>query len=112
MDQGFGGTPTDAPYHYHSIYDSQLWQERYADPGFFRHTAVAKHLGVVALRLADSIILPLNTTHYAYELDSYLDVVEEIDAALSTNADFSGLRKSIGRVQAASKALDEEKEEA
>ena len=30
-------------------------------------------MGLVAMRLADSIILPLNTTHYAYELDKYLD---------------------------------------
>lgn len=37
MDQGFGGTPTDAPYHYHSIYDSERWQELYGDPGFSRH---------------------------------------------------------------------------
>ena len=37
MDQGFGGTLFDAPYHYHSIYDSQRWQEVYADPGFVRH---------------------------------------------------------------------------
>jgi len=39
-DQGFGGTATDAPYHYHSIYDTQSWQERYADPGFHRHVSV------------------------------------------------------------------------
>lgn len=112
MDQGFGGTPTDAPYHYHSIYDSQTWQETYADPGFFRHTAVAKHLGLVALRLIDSFILPLNTTHYAYELDNYLDRVEAISASTNSDADFSSLRKSIARLSAASLALDEEKEDA
>ena len=39
MDQGFAHTPTDAPYHYHSVYDSQAWQERYADPGFTRHVS-------------------------------------------------------------------------
>lgn len=39
MDQGFGGTPNDAVYHYHSIYDSQRWQEVYADPGFHRHVS-------------------------------------------------------------------------
>jgi N-acetylated-alpha-linked acidic dipeptidase len=72
MDQGFGVTPFDAPYHYHSIYDTQRWQEMYADPGFYRHVAVAKHLGLVALRLTDAIILPLNTTQYALELDEYL----------------------------------------
>jgi N-acetylated-alpha-linked acidic dipeptidase len=37
VDQGFGGTPFDAPYHYHSVYDSQRWQEVYADPDFSRH---------------------------------------------------------------------------
>jgi len=36
-DQGFAFTPTDAVYHYHSIYDSQRFQEIYADPGFYRH---------------------------------------------------------------------------
>ncbi|EIW61691.1 Zn-dependent exopeptidase [Trametes versicolor FP-101664 SS1] len=112
MDQGFGGTPNDAPYHYHSIYDSQLWQERYADPGFVRHVAVAKHLGLVALRLTDSIILPLNTTHYSLELDDYLDSVEAIAASLQADADFTGLRRSIKRLQSASAALDAEKDEA
>lgn len=34
--------------------------------------AVSKHLGLQALRLADSIVLPLNTTHYALELEAYL----------------------------------------
>ena len=30
-------TPTEAVYHYHSIYDSQRLQEIYADLGFYRH---------------------------------------------------------------------------
>lgn len=45
-DQGFGGTPTDAAYHYHSIYDTQAWQERYADPGFHRHVSVGQVLWI------------------------------------------------------------------
>ena len=47
--------------------------EVYGDPGFHRHVAVAKHMGLTALRLIDSIILPLNTTQYAFELGVYLD---------------------------------------
>jgi N-acetylated-alpha-linked acidic dipeptidase len=35
--------------------------------------AVAQHLGLVALRLIDSIVVPLNTSQYALELNSYLD---------------------------------------
>lgn len=91
MDQSFTFTPSDAVYHYHSIYDSQQFQEVYADPGFHRHVGpiisclrvflkifflqvtVAKHLGLVSLRLTDGIILPLNTTQYALELTDYLD---------------------------------------
>ena len=45
--------------------------ERAAD--LQHQVAVAKHLGLVALRVTDSIILPLNTTQYALELDSYVD---------------------------------------
>ena len=73
LDQGFGSTLGDAAYHYHSIYDSERWIEVYGDPGFHRHVAVAKHMGLTALRLIDSIILPLNTTQYAFELGVYLD---------------------------------------
>ena len=40
MDQSFAPTPSDAVFHYHSIYDSQRWQERYADPGFNRHVSL------------------------------------------------------------------------
>ncbi|KAJ3782994.1 Zn-dependent exopeptidase [Lentinula aff. detonsa] len=111
MNHGFTSTMTDAVYHYHSVYDSERWEEMYADPGFYRHVAVAKHLGLVTLRLTGSIVLPLNTTHYAYELESYLDKVEDQAIAHSTdvNVDLSPLRNSIHSLQAASQALDYEK---
>ncbi|EDR12349.1 uncharacterized protein LACBIDRAFT_245820, partial [Laccaria bicolor S238N-H82] len=99
-DEGFAFTPSDAIYHYHSIYDSQRWQEVYGDPGFHRHVAVARHLGLVGLRLIDSIIVPLNTTQYALELDEYLD---------QSAVDFAPLRHSIKKLQIASFKLDKEK---
>jgi N-acetylated-alpha-linked acidic dipeptidase len=43
MDQAFEDTPSDAVYHYHSVYDSQHWQEQYADPGFHRHVSLSGH---------------------------------------------------------------------
>ncbi|KAI0677358.1 Zn-dependent exopeptidase [Trametes maxima] len=112
MDESFSLTPTDAAYHYHSIYDSETWKERYADPGFEKHVAVAKHLGLVLLRLLDSTIIPLNTTHYALELGKYLDSVEDTASSLGLLIDLTHLRKSIKRVQAASRALDAEKSDA
>ncbi|KAF8833188.1 Zn-dependent exopeptidase [Paxillus ammoniavirescens] len=108
-DQSFGGTPTDAPYHYHSIYDSQMWQETYGDPGFHRHVALAKSLGLLTLRLADSIIVPLNTTQYALQLDSYVDTVEASAAGIATLPKFNKLRKAISKLQDASMKLDVEK---
>ncbi|KAN0097547.1 hypothetical protein V8E55_001993 [Tylopilus felleus] len=87
---GFTSTPTDPPYHYHSIYDSQMWQETYADPGFHRHVET---LGLLTLRLLNSIILPLNNTEYALQLDSYVDT----------------LRDAISELQQASTKLDVEK---
>ncbi|KAH6915037.1 vacuolar protein sorting-associated protein 70 [Coprinopsis sp. MPI-PUGE-AT-0042] len=110
-DEGFGGTPTDAVYHYHSVYDSQRWQEVYADPDFTKHVAVAKHLGLLGLRIIDSIVLPLNTTQYSLELEDYLDRVEAITPS-GAGYDFSRLRASIKSLQHASIELDSEKVEA
>ncbi|KAG2152653.1 Zn-dependent exopeptidase [Suillus bovinus] len=108
-DQSFGGTLTDAPYHYHSIYDSQMWQEVYADPGFHKHVAVAQNLGLLTLRLTDSIILPLNTTQYALELDSHVDIVIESTRREEILPDLFPLRRAIALLQDASFKLDEEK---
>ncbi|KAI3621149.1 vacuolar protein sorting-associated protein 70 [Moniliophthora roreri] len=114
-DQGFGGTPYDAPYHYHSIYDSVRWQEEYADPGYHRHVAVAQHLGLMAMRLTDSIIIPLNTTQYAFELEDYADSVERLASEMNDSGltlDLKDLRSSISLLQKASIKLDKEKIEA
>ncbi|CAE6426887.1 unnamed protein product [Rhizoctonia solani] len=108
-DEAFSGTSQSAVYHYHSIWDSQTWMEKYGDPGFLRHVAIAKHLGLVLLRLADSIVLPLNTTHYAYELENYLDHVVELATGLSETPNFTDLRHAITKVKKASKKLDDRK---
>ncbi|CAA7259633.1 unnamed protein product [Cyclocybe aegerita] len=109
---GFGATLHDPVYHYHSVFDSERWQEMYGDPGFFRHIAVAKHLGLQTLRLGSSLALPFNTTHYAYELESYLETVQGIADQASLDVNFKPLKNSIQAVQKASQALEEEKQAA
>ncbi|KAF9569000.1 Zn-dependent exopeptidase [Agrocybe pediades] len=109
---GFGSTLNDPVYHYHSIFDSERWQEVYADPGFHRHVAVAKHLGLQILRLSGSPVLPFNTTHYALELESYLSKVESLASQASLDVQFKSLKKSIGKLQKASIALDKERNDA
>ncbi|KAJ6628922.1 Isocitrate/isopropylmalate dehydrogenase-domain-containing protein [Mycena sp. CBHHK59/15] len=110
--EGFSPTRSDAVYHYHSIYDTQRFQELYADPGFHRTTAVAKHIGLLLLRLTESIIVPLNTTQYVLELHDYLDEVEALvsELLLETTIDFSKLRNTIGDLTDASMELDAEKD--
>lgn len=43
-------------------------------PGFFSHQAVARTAGNVLIRLADSLVLPLNCSDYAESLEDYLGV--------------------------------------
>ncbi|KAF7289488.1 Zn-dependent exopeptidase [Mycena chlorophos] len=113
---GFGAAPGDAVYHYHSIYDTQRWQEMYGDPGFLRTAAVAQHIGLVLLRLTDSIIVPINTTHYSLELNDYLDEIEDIvtgtPLAYDMADDIEALRQAIATLTAVSIELDAEKEAA
>ena len=79
--------------------------------------------------MSDAIVLPLNTTHYSFELENYLDKyvvllplptlnrtanrrVESTALSLSLDVDLSTLRKSIHLLQAKSLKLDREKRKA
>jgi N-acetylated-alpha-linked acidic dipeptidase len=113
MDSGgFSGTHSDPVYHYHSVYDSERWQEVYGDPGFVKHLAIAKNLGLQTLRLSSAVVLPFNTTNYAFELEYYLSKVEELALSSSTNVVLAPLRAAIKSLQFASQELDAEKLEA
>lgn len=84
----------------------------YGDPTFSRHVAIAKHIGLQVLRLSGDLILPLNTTHYSLQLETYVDQVVTLATAASIDVDFLPLRDSIYSLQAASLDLDVEKAEA
>jgi N-acetylated-alpha-linked acidic dipeptidase len=107
-DFSFGGGPKDPVYHYHSIYDSHTWLARYGDPGFHKHTEGAKIIGLIALRVADSLILPFNTTQYAYDLDGYLARIVDIknsDEDFAT-LDLDSLSQAISQLKTASAKYD------
>ncbi|KAN0132552.1 hypothetical protein V8E53_009568 [Lactarius tabidus] len=113
MDSGgFASTLSDAVYHYHSVFDSERWQEVYGDPGFVKHLAVAKNLGLQTLRLSSALVLPFNTTNYAFELESYLSKVEELAASSTATLNLVPLRAAIKSLQFASLDFDAEKLEA
>lgn len=53
--------------------------------GFVSHQAVARTAGNILIRLADSLLLPLNCTDYAESLEDYLkEAVTLYEAQLQT----------------------------
>ena len=70
VDMSFSG-----PYGvYHSVYDNHLWMEKFGDPGFVRHAAMTRLWGVMALRLANADIVPLD---YRASADRIREFVRE-----------------------------------
>ncbi|OXM82196.1 membrane protein [Cryptococcus neoformans Bt63] len=110
-DLAYKSGPKDAVYHYHSIYDSFTWQKEFGDVGFHRHTDAAKVIGLMLLRLADGLILPLNTTQYTRDLEYYLEKVRDVSKIdLGTlEIDFKPLADAIKAAQTASGELDKQR---
>ncbi len=64
----------DGPYGvYHSVYDNHHWVARLGDPGFRYHAALVQIWGLMALRLANADVLPLDVAPYAARLREFLD---------------------------------------
>ncbi|KAG7609802.1 Peptidase M28 [Arabidopsis suecica] len=104
VDMSFGrGYPV-----YHSMYDDFTWMEKFGDPMFQRHVAMASVLGLVALRLADEEIIPFNYTSYALELKKSAEDLE--NEKLGHSIDVSTLIKSIEDLSTAAKRINIEKE--
>ncbi|XP_058492193.1 aminopeptidase NAALADL1 [Solea solea] len=57
---------------YHTAYDTFDYASKFIDPGFVSHQAIARTAGNVLIRLADSLVLPLNCSDYAESLEDYL----------------------------------------
>lgn len=104
--------------------------DKFGDPTFGRHVAVAKVLGIATLRLADSLILPINVTGssshwtvalaiqltvfraaYATELSYYVSKVRDLPSFTSHIEDtihLSNLDDAVSLVQHAAAAIDAE----
>lgn len=48
------------------------WMEKFGDPKFEYHQAMTKIWGLLALRLADDVILPIHPLEYCQELQKYV----------------------------------------
>ena len=116
IDIGFGTSSSDPVYHYHSIYDSEYWMEKYGDPDFAYHVTIAKILALLTAQLVEQPIIPFNATSYATALIHYLDTIKDVPALTSTSSPLpssaisealKGLRRGLDRLHIAATALDE-----
>ena len=58
---------------YHSVYDNHLWMQKFGDPGFLHHAAMTRVWGVMALRLANADVVPLDYRATAVRVREFVD---------------------------------------
>jgi N-acetylated-alpha-linked acidic dipeptidase len=87
----------DGPYGvYHSIYDTHEWMRRVGDPGFRYHAAMARLWGLLALRLANADVLPLDYGAYGRDLLAYLDDLATLARSRGVEAGLDRARRAAG----------------
>jgi N-acetylated-alpha-linked acidic dipeptidase len=77
---------------YHSVYDNHYWMNRFGDPGFRYHVLMAQLWGVLALRLANAQILPIDCAVYA---DHIRQFVMELRTKAGGRVDFRSVFRRI-----------------
>lgn len=86
MDVSFTG-----PYGvYHSMYDDFYWMKHFGDPRFEYEAALARILGVLALRLDNADLLPFDYRDYASDITDATDAIAT--AGTLAQADANGER--------------------
>ena len=98
-DIGSGG-----PYGvYHSVFDNYAWFTMNADPHFVYLQQMARILGIEAVRMADTDVLPFDYVPYAKEITSYIESAKKKagEEKLGGAIDFGPALAAAGRFSAA-----------
>ncbi|KAL4139060.1 hypothetical protein PRIC2_002558 [Phytophthora ramorum] len=81
---------------YHSSMDSVVYSEKFADPNYATHVTTARWWGLVALRLADSAVIPFDFTSYASVMSEALATfASRLNCEQEQAVDLSALRNAI-----------------
>ncbi|XP_040010276.1 aminopeptidase NAALADL1 isoform X2 [Xiphias gladius] len=94
---------------YHTAYDTFDYASKFIDPGFVSHQAIARTAGNVLIRLADSLLLPLNCSDYAESLEDYLNTAVTLyqDDLKSSNISMEPLKRAVASFRSAATHLDQ-----
>ena len=96
----------DGPYGvYHSLYDDFDWMRKFGDPGFEYHSAMSRLWGLVALRLANADLEPLDDTAYAAEVEAYLDSLKAQAPATFASSEIDPLIERARRWRGAAASM-------
>ncbi|XP_068577002.1 aminopeptidase NAALADL1 [Cebidichthys violaceus] len=94
---------------YHTAYDTFDYASKFIDPGFISHQAIARTAGNVLIRLADSLVLPLNCSDYAEILEDYLNTAVTLYQQQLQTKDISmePLKNAVASFRGAATHLDQ-----
>ncbi|MEO8432455.1 MAG: M28 family metallopeptidase [Acidobacteriota bacterium] len=85
----------DGPYGvYHSLYDDYGWMSRVGDPGFRYHAAMARLVGVLAMRFANADVLPFQPSRYGREIARYASELARSSAGGPLRAELGDLARA------------------
>jgi N-acetylated-alpha-linked acidic dipeptidase len=90
---------------YHSAYDDHFWMTHIGDPTFGYHTALTRIWGLVALRLANSDILPFDFAANGAALRGFLAELQRGGKFDLERLPLASLRDEIGAFEKAGKDL-------
>ncbi|KAI1390251.1 Zn-dependent exopeptidase [Hypoxylon trugodes] len=90
-------------YPYHSNYDSYYWVDKFGDPGFKKHQAMARLWGLLTVKLAGIPVLPFRASDYTEALKRH---VQSLRGKGVPGLDLQPLEVSISRFEVTMKTLD------
>jgi len=96
-------------YLYHSNYDSYFWVNKFGDPGFRKHLAVAQLFGVLAVKLANMKVIPFQGVEYAVVLEKHskeLKAIGKVDTKILDDS-IANFRKAAEKLDAKAVGLDD-----
>lgn len=101
LDWGFGGPGGT----YHSQYDDETWMERWGDPGFLAHQAIARIDALLLARLGNADVLPYDEANLAGYLGTLVGRLKADAAKLAWPADLAPLTRAIAQMSDAANAV-------
>jgi N-acetylated-alpha-linked acidic dipeptidase len=100
------GLQFDGPYGvYHSVYDDFYWMNHFGDPGYRYHALMSQLWGVLAMRLANSEVVPYDFATYAMKLREFVDETQKKKGA-KENLDLKPVLAGIDEFEAAGRTLN------